>query len=100
VTYHGYGMTIPFMGVPLHQHGDWIRELADLGYTDVWSSEADGADGFTPLALASVWAPTLRLGSAIVPSFTRGPATMAQCVGRWPTPPLGGWPSASARRRT
>src|SRR6476659_231587 len=75
-----YGMTIPFMGVPLHEQGDWIRELADLGYTDVWSSEADGADGFTPLALASVWAPTLRLGSAIVPAYTRGPATMAQCV--------------------
>ena len=81
MTYQGYGMTIPFMGVPLHEHGDWIRELADLGYTDVWSSEADGADGFTPLALASVWAPSLRLGSAIVPAFTRGPATMAQCVG-------------------
>src|SRR6187431_259731 len=75
-----YGMTIPFDGVPLAEQGDWIRELADLGYTDVWSSEADGADGFTPLALASVWAPSLRLGSAIVPAFTRGPATMAQCV--------------------
>ena len=80
MTYHGYGMTIPFLGVPLHEHGDWIRELADLGYTDVWSSEADGTDGFTPLALSSVWAPSLRLGSAIVPAFTRGPATMAQCV--------------------
>ena len=75
-----YGMTIPFDGVPLHAQRDWIVELADLGYTDVWSSEANGADGFTPLALASVWAPTLRLGSAIVPAFTRGPATLAQCV--------------------
>jgi probable F420-dependent oxidoreductase len=80
VTYHGYGMTIPFDGVPLHAQRDWIVELEDLGYTDVWSSEANGADGFTPLALASVWAPSLRLGSAIVPSFTRGPATLAQCV--------------------
>lgn len=80
MTYQGYGMTIPFDGVPLHEHRDWIVELADLGYTDVWSSEANGADGFTPLVLASVWAPSLRLGSAIVPSFTRGPATLAQCV--------------------
>lgn len=80
MTYHGYGMTIPFDGVPLHAQRDWIVELEDLGYTDVWSSEANGADGFTPLALASVWAPSLRLGSAIVPSFTRGPATLAQCV--------------------
>lgn len=80
MTYQGYGMTIPFDGVPLHAQRDWIVELADLGYTDVWSSEANGADGFTPLALASVWAPSLRLGSAIVPAFTRGPATLAQCV--------------------
>jgi probable F420-dependent oxidoreductase len=75
-----HGMTIPFDGIPLHAQRDLVVELADLGYTDVWSSEANGADGFTPLALASVWAPTLRLGSAIVPAFTRGPAAMAQCV--------------------
>lgn len=76
-----YGMTIPFDGIPLHQQRDWIVELADLGYTDVWSSEANGADAFTPLALASAWAPSLRLGTAIVPAFTRGPACLAQSVG-------------------
>jgi probable F420-dependent oxidoreductase len=75
-----YGMTIPFDGVPLHEQRDWIVELEDLGYTDVWSAEAMGADAFTPLALASVWAPTLRLGTAIVPAFTRGPACLAQSV--------------------
>src|SRR5947209_15367762 len=73
-------MTIPFDDVPLHAQREWVEELESLGYTDVWSSEANGADGFTPLALASVWAPTLRLGSAIVPAYTRGPATLAQCV--------------------
>jgi probable F420-dependent oxidoreductase len=76
-----HGMTIPFDDVPLHAQRDRIVELADLGYTDVWSSEANGADAFTPLALASVWAPSLRLGTAIVPAFTRGPACMAQSVG-------------------
>jgi probable F420-dependent oxidoreductase len=76
-----YGMTIPFDGLPLHAQRDRVVELADLGYTDVWSSEANGADAFTPLALASVWAPTLRLGTAIVPAFTRGPACLAQSVG-------------------
>lgn len=73
-----YGMTIPFDGVPLFDQQDWITELADLGYTDVWSAEANGADAFTPLALASVWAPRLRLGTAIVPAYTRGPACLAQ----------------------
>ncbi|HEX2185689.1 MAG TPA: LLM class F420-dependent oxidoreductase [Chloroflexota bacterium] len=76
-----YGITIPFDGPPLGDQRDWVAELADLGYTDVWSSEADGADGFTPLALASTWAPTLRLGTAIIPAFTRGPACLAQSVG-------------------
>jgi probable F420-dependent oxidoreductase len=75
-----YGMTIPFDGVPLSEQRDWIVELEDLGYTDVWSSEANGADAFTPLALASAWAPSLRLGSAIVPAYTRGPALLAQSV--------------------
>jgi probable F420-dependent oxidoreductase len=73
-------MTIPFDGVPLGEQKDWILELADLGYTDVWSSEANGADAFTPLALAAAWAPGLRLGTAIVPAYTRGPALLAQSV--------------------
>jgi probable F420-dependent oxidoreductase len=75
-----YGITVPFEGVSLVDHRDWFEELVDLGYTDVWSSEADGTDAFTPLALAAAWAPTLRLGTAIVPAFTRGPALMAQSV--------------------
>lgn len=76
-----YGMTIPFGGGPLHAQRDRIVELADLGYTDAWSAESDGGDAFTPLVLASVWAPSLRLGTAIVPAFTRGPACLAQSVG-------------------
>ena len=76
-----YGMTIPFGGGPLHAQRDRFVELADLGYTDAWSAESDGGDAFTPLVLASVWAPSLRLGTAIVPAFTRGPACLAQSVG-------------------
>lgn len=72
------GITIPFDGVPLLAQREWIEELADLGYSDVWSAETDGVDAFTPLSLASVWAPSLRLGTAIVPVFTRGPAVIAQ----------------------
>ncbi len=73
-----YGMTIPVAGVRLHQHQDVFRELVDLGYTDVWTAEADGSDGLTPLTLAAAWAPELRLGVAILPAYTRGPALMAQ----------------------
>jgi len=76
--YRGYGITVPFDRVPLHAQHDRIAELSALGYTDAWSAETDGTDAFTPLALASQWAPTLRLGTAIVPVFTRGPAVIAQ----------------------
>lgn len=73
-----YGLTIPLAGLALHAQRELIASLPDLGYTDVWSAEAGGADAFTPLALSSVWAPRLRLGTAIVPAFTRGAATIAQ----------------------
>jgi probable F420-dependent oxidoreductase len=73
-------MTVPFDGVALGDQREWFEELADLGYTDAWSSEANGADAFTPLALASVWAPSLRLGCAIAPAYTRGPGLMAMSV--------------------
>ena len=73
-------MTIPFVNVPLPEQKEWCVELESLGYTDLWSSEADAHDAFTPLALASQWAPTLRLGTAIVPAYTRSPALMAQSV--------------------
>jgi probable F420-dependent oxidoreductase len=75
-----HGITVPFEGIPLHDHRSWFEELERLGYTDLWSAEAGGYDAFTPLALAAAWAPSLRLGTAIVPAFTRGAATLAQTV--------------------
>jgi len=73
------GMTVPLPG-HLHAQRAKLEELADLGYTDIWSAEADGMDAFTPLAMAAAWEPRLRLGTAIVPAFTRAPACMAQCA--------------------
>lgn len=73
-----WGLTIPLNDVPLAEHRQVVEELAGLGYTDVWSAETNGADAFTPLALASQWAPSLRLGPAIVPVYTRGPGLLAQ----------------------
>ena len=75
-----FGITIPFEGVPLPEQRSLFERLPDLGYTDVWSAESNANDAFTPLALASVWAPSLRLGTSIVPVYTRGPATLAMCA--------------------
>ncbi|MGH8994580.1 MAG: LLM class F420-dependent oxidoreductase [Acidimicrobiales bacterium] len=72
-----HGITVPF-DVPLHEHRRWFELLVELGYTDIWSAEVDGGDGFTPLALAAAWTPSLNLGIAIAPAYTRGPALIAQ----------------------
>lgn len=72
-----FGITIPFDGVTLEDHREWIEELPELGYTDAWTGEANAADGFTPLALAATWAPRLNLGTAVVPVYTRGPGLLA-----------------------
>lgn len=73
-----WGVTVPLVGLPLPAHRELYQALPDWGYTDVWSAEVAGADAFTPLALAAAWEPRLRLGTAIVPAFTRGPALIAQ----------------------
>ncbi|MFZ9929263.1 MAG: LLM class F420-dependent oxidoreductase [Ilumatobacteraceae bacterium] len=73
------GMTVPLPG-HLHSHRERLSELADMGYSDIWSAESDGADGFTPLAMAAAWEPRLRLGTAIIPAYTRSPACFAQSV--------------------
>jgi len=75
-----YGITIPFDGVSLPEHKQWFHRLADLGYTDVWSAEVDGADGFTPLALCAAWEARLNVGVAVTPVFTRGPGLMAMSI--------------------
>lgn len=72
-----WGITLPLTGVPLAEHRDLVTSLPDLGYTDAWTAETAGTDAFTPLVLASQWAPSLRLGTAIVPAYTRGPGLLA-----------------------
>jgi probable F420-dependent oxidoreductase len=72
-----YGITVPFDDVTLADHRAWYERLDELGYTDVWTGEANSADGFTPLALAAVASDRLRLGTAVVPVYTRGPGLLA-----------------------
>ncbi|GIE27280.1 LLM class F420-dependent oxidoreductase [Actinoplanes italicus] len=72
-----WGMTVPFGGLPLSEHSAVFSGLADAGFTDVWTAEVAGTDGFTPLTLAAAWEPRLRLGTAIAPVFTRGPGLLA-----------------------
>ena len=76
-----WGLTLPLTGLPLAGQRDLVASLPDLGYTDAWSAELNGIDAFTPLALASQWAPQLRLGTAIVSIYTRAPVALAVSAG-------------------
>jgi probable F420-dependent oxidoreductase len=73
-----YGLTLPFAGVSLPDHEPLLRRADALGYDDLWSGEATGYDGFTPLALAAAWTERVRLGTGVVNPYTRGPALLAQ----------------------
>ncbi len=72
-----WGITLPLPGIALADQRDLVAGLPALGYTDAWSSEVSGTDAFTPLVLAAQWTPDLRLGTAIVPIYTRGPGLLA-----------------------
>jgi probable F420-dependent oxidoreductase len=72
-----WGLTIPAFGHSLGEHGEIVREAEALGYTDLWSFETSGIDGFSPLIHAACHSATARLGTAIVSTYTRGPALLA-----------------------
>jgi probable F420-dependent oxidoreductase len=72
-----WGITLPLPGIALADQREIVAGLPGLGYTDAWSSEVNGTDAFTPLVLAAQWASELRLGTAIAPIYTRGPAVLA-----------------------
>ncbi len=76
-----WGMTLPLTGLPLAQQREIVASMPDHGYTDAWSAELNGIDAFTPLTLASQWAPQLRLGTAIVGIYTRAPVALAVSAG-------------------
>jgi probable F420-dependent oxidoreductase len=73
-----WGLTLPLPGLPLAAHSELVRRAEAAGYTDLWSGETNGPDGFTPLALSAAWTERARLGTGIVGVFQRGPALLAQ----------------------
>lgn len=73
-----WGLTLPFPGIALADHEPLIRRAQERGYDDLWTGETNGADGFTPLALATTWTSSMRLGTGVVNPFTRGIAVLAQ----------------------
>jgi len=73
-----WGLTLTLPGVSLRDHAELVRRAEAAGYTDFWSGETNGPDGFTPLILAAEWTERARLGTGVVGVLTRGPALLAQ----------------------
>ena len=71
------GLSLPLDGLSLPECVELAQEAERLGYTDVWTSEINGADGFGLLAAVAVRTRSVRLGLAIAPVFTRPAALLA-----------------------
>src|SRR6185503_3628357 len=54
-----------------------VERAEAAGYTDIWSGETNGPDGFTPLALCCEWTEKPRLGTGVVAVPLRGRALLA-----------------------
>ena len=71
------GITIPLDGFQNRHFVELLQHAEKLGFTDAWSYETLAGDAFTPVAAAAAITQRIRLGTAIVPVFTRPPALIA-----------------------
>jgi len=57
---------------------DQLRRAADDGFASAWMSNIFGLDALTALAVAGSQVPGIELGTAVVPTYPRHPAVLAQ----------------------
>ncbi|MFD7054916.1 TIGR03564 family F420-dependent LLM class oxidoreductase [Streptomyces mirabilis] len=57
---------------------DDLRRAADDGFASAWMSNIFGMDALTALALAGSHVPGIEVGTAVVPTYPRHPAALAQ----------------------
>ncbi|HEY6636047.1 MAG TPA: LLM class flavin-dependent oxidoreductase, partial [Solirubrobacterales bacterium] len=73
-----WGLTVPLTGVGLADNAELYKRAEAAGYTDLWSGETNGPDGFSPLVLGAAWTDRVRLGTGVVGVMQRGRALLAQ----------------------
>ena len=73
-----WGLTLPLPMTSVADQTGLVKRAEAAGFTDVWSGETAGPDGFTPLAFAAAHATKVRVGTGVVGVFQRGPALLAQ----------------------
>lgn len=63
---------------PLRELGDTLAAARDAGFASCWLSHIFGLDALTALAVAGAGVPGIELGTAVVPTYPRHPAALAQ----------------------
>lgn len=71
------GITIPLDAFQNRHFVELVQHAENLGFLDAWSYETSAGDAFTPVAAAAAVTERIRLGTAIVPVFTRPAALVA-----------------------
>jgi 5,10-methylenetetrahydromethanopterin reductase len=75
------------IGVSLHDHSgpdaltklrDELQRAADEGFPSAWMNNIFGLDALTALAVAGSQVPGIEVGTAVVPTYPRHPAALAQ----------------------
>lgn len=74
------GVSLGERGGPaaLDKLADDVRRAADDGFASAWMSNIFGVDALTALAVAGSRVPGIELGTAVVPTYPRHPAALAQ----------------------
>ena len=57
---------------------DQLRRAADDGFASVWMANIFGLEALTSLAVAGSQVPGIELGTAVIPTYPRHPAVLAQ----------------------
>lgn len=71
------GAALPLHNLPPEQQVAYLQQAEASGYESAWIPEIMGTDAFTVLAAAAPLTQRIRLGTGIVPIYTRTPTTLA-----------------------
>jgi 5,10-methylenetetrahydromethanopterin reductase len=74
----GMSLTEPTGPEALTTLRDQLQQAADDGFASAWMSNIFGVDALTALAVAGSQVPGIELGTAVVPTYPRHPAVLAQ----------------------
>jgi 5,10-methylenetetrahydromethanopterin reductase len=79
-TYMRIGTSVIEPGGPdaLARVADQLRAAADDGFASIWMSNIFGLEALTALAVAGSQVPGIEVGTAVIPTYPRHPAVLAQ----------------------